>query len=86
MLWFLPKEKHVFLKKNLLCDMLLGCPRVLRTVPGTENVLLASVECTFSRNDSDELAGNASHRYGKSVFNQVCKIEENFILCDRSVL
>lgn len=53
--------------------MLLGCPRVVRTDPGTENVLLASVQCTLRRNDNDDLAGNASHRYGKSVFNQVGK-------------
>ena len=53
------------------CLLFLGCPRVVRTDPGTENVLLASLQCTLRRDGPDELAGNASHRYGKSVFNQV---------------
>ena len=63
--------RTAFLKTALLCDLLLGCPRVVRTDPGTGNVLLASVQCTLRRDNNDDLAENASHRYGKSVFNQV---------------
>ena len=48
-----------------------GCPRILRTDPGTENTLLSAVQCTFRRDANDDFAGGKAHRYGKSVFNQV---------------
>ncbi|XP_028516806.1 uncharacterized protein LOC110245566 isoform X2 [Exaiptasia diaphana] len=47
-----------------------GCPQILRTDPGSENTLIAALQCTFRRNSTDQFAGDASHRYGKSVFNQ----------------
>ena len=54
-------------------DELGGCPTLLRTDCGTENVIIAATQC-FLRDDddddNDEFAGEKSHRYGASTMNQ----------------
>ena len=47
-----------------------GCPRLLRTDPGTENGTMAAVQCYLRANDDDELSGEKAHRYGSSTSNQ----------------
>ena len=39
---------------------------------GTENTTIAFLQPVFRHNGLDHLAGGKSHRYGKSVTNQVC--------------
>ena len=51
--------------------MLPGCPKILRTDPGTENSIVAVVQPALRHNGSDNFAGSNSHRYGKSPSNQV---------------
>ena len=47
-----------------------GCPRLLRTDPGTENGIMAAIQCYLRMNDDDELAAERAHRYGSSTSNQ----------------
>ncbi|XP_019634936.1 PREDICTED: uncharacterized protein LOC109477911 isoform X2 [Branchiostoma belcheri] len=47
-----------------------GCPLIVRSDPGSENVVVAAIQCTFRARDADEHAGPKSHQYGKSVHNQ----------------
>ena len=47
-----------------------GCPRLLRTDPGTENGAMAAIQCCLRASDEDELAGEKAHRYGSSTGNQ----------------
>ena len=47
-----------------------GCPRVLRTDCGTENVTMAAMQCYFRGNGNDDQAGLNAHRYGSSPTNQ----------------
>ena len=47
-----------------------GCPVLLRTDRGTENTVMAAIQCYFRRNGNDELAGGRAHRYGASTSNQ----------------
>ena len=47
----------------------LGCPKILRTDPGTENSIV--VQPALRHNASDSFAGSNSHCYGKSPSNQV---------------
>ena len=47
-----------------------GCPALLRTDRGTENVSMATVQCFLRRNHQDSLAGLNAHRYGSSHPNQ----------------
>ena len=44
-----------------------GCPRLLRTDPGTENGTMAAIQCYLRMNDDDELAAEKAHRYGSST-------------------
>ena len=46
-----------------------GCPTLLRTDNGTENVM-AGMQCYFRSNGADEFAGVKAHRYGSSPANQ----------------
>ena len=46
-----------------------GCPRLLRTDCGTENSLMATMQCLLRADGEDELAGEKSHRYGPSTGN-----------------
>ena len=41
-----------------------GCPRLLRTDCGTENGVMATMQCLLRADGEDELAGEKSHRYG----------------------
>ena len=47
-----------------------GCPRLLRTDPGTESGTMAVIQCYLRANDDDELSGEKAHRYGSSTSNQ----------------
>ena len=47
-----------------------GCPTILRTDRGTENVIMSSAQCFLRRNGTDSLAGLKAHRYGSSHSNQ----------------
>ena len=50
---------------------LIGCPKNLRTDPGTENSIVAVVQPAFRHSGNDSFAGLNSHRYGKSPSNKV---------------
>lgn len=47
-----------------------GCPILLRTDCGTENVVMAGMQCYFRQNGQDEFAGEKAHKYGSSPANQ----------------
>ena len=47
-----------------------GVPRILRGDRGTENVNVAGLQRFFRRNSLDNMAGNKSFLYGRSVSNQ----------------
>lgn len=49
----------------------IGCPRMVQTDRGSENVKLAFMQPFLRRNDTDSLANWKSFRYGRSVSNQV---------------
>ena len=54
-----------------LSDLHTGCPKILRTDPGTENSIVAIIQPALRHSGSDNFAGSNSHRYGKSPSNQV---------------
>ena len=56
-----------------------GIPRVLRGDRGTENVNVAGLQCYFRRNCHDDMAGNKSFLYGRSVSNQRIKAWWSFL-------
>ena len=47
-----------------------GCPRIVRSDCGSENVILAAMQCHFRALHQDEFAGDKAHRYGSSPTNQ----------------
>ena len=47
-----------------------GCPTILRTDNGTENVIVAGMQCFFRCNGIDNYAGVEGHRYGVLPANQ----------------
>ena len=47
-----------------------GCPSLLRTDCGTENVVIAGVQSFLRVECDDDLAGEKAHRYGPSTGNQ----------------
>ena len=47
-----------------------GCPKLLRTDPGTENVVTATMQCLLRANGNGEFTGEKVHRYGPSTGNQ----------------
>lgn len=47
-----------------------GCPLLIRTDCGTENVIMASMQCFFRQNGNDLFAGEKAHKYGSSPANQ----------------
>ncbi len=47
-----------------------GCPTILRTDNGTENVVVAGMQCFFRCDGTDDYAGVRAHRYGTSPANQ----------------
>ncbi len=46
------------------------CPTIVRTDNGTENVIVAGIQCYFRCNGNDENAGVKAHKYGSSPANQ----------------
>ena len=47
-----------------------GCPTLIRTDRGTENGIMATVQCFLRRNDTHSQSGINAHRYGSSHSNQ----------------
>lgn len=47
-----------------------GCPKLLRTDPGTENVVMATMQCLLRAKSNDEFTGEKAHRYDTSTGNQ----------------
>ena len=47
-----------------------GCPKLCRTDRGTENTIMAGMQCFFRRYGNDELSAERAHRYGSSITNQ----------------
>ena len=47
-----------------------GCPTLLRTDNGTENVIMAAMQAYFRTSGDDEMAGINAHRYDFSQSNQ----------------
>lgn len=56
-----------------------GCPLIVRTDCGTENGMMASMQCYFRQDGDDSFSGDKSHRYGSSPANQ--RIEGLFYFC-----
>ena len=50
---------------------LIGCLKILRTDPGTENSIVAVVQPAVCHSGNDSFAGSNSHCYGKSPSNRV---------------
>ena len=57
-----------------------GCPSIVRTDAGTENLALAVIQPILRHSHTDEFAQEKSHRYGKSTTNQVLKINDYFLV------
>jgi hypothetical protein len=55
-----------------------GCLSLVRTDAGTENSALAVVQPILRHCHTDEFAQEKSHRYGKSITNQVLKMHDYF--------
>lgn len=47
-----------------------GWPRIVRFDYGTENVVLATMQCYFINVENDEFAAEKAHQYGSSPSNQ----------------
>lgn len=47
-----------------------GCPILVRSDCGTENGIMAAMQCFFRQNGDDCLAGDKAHKYGSSPANQ----------------
>ena len=47
-----------------------GCPRIVRSDCATENVTLASTQCSLRATHQDEYAAEKAHRCGSSPANQ----------------
>ena len=61
-----------------------GCPVLLRTDNGTENVIMAAMQAYFRSDGDDELAGVNAHRYGSSPANQRIECWWSFLRKNRS--
>ena len=48
----------------------MGCPILLRTGCGTENGVIAAMQCYFRQDGIDEFSGEKAHKYGSSPANQ----------------
>ena len=46
------------------------CPVIVRTDCGTENGMLAAMQCYFCNDGTDSFAGENAHQYGTSTRNQ----------------
>lgn len=74
-LWFkvTPSNNNPSTVGNFFLDCvseLQGCPKLLRTDPGTENLVMATMQCLLRANGNDEFTGEKAHRYGPSTGNQ----------------
>ena len=47
-----------------------GCPRIVRSDCGTENIIIAAMQCYFRVNDNDEHGGLQAHQYGSDHLPQ----------------
>ena len=64
-------DPRVPAKLNLdTVQSLKGCPRIVRSDCGTENVTLAAIQCSLRATHHDEYAAEKAHRYGSSPANQ----------------
>jgi hypothetical protein len=61
-----------------------GCPQRVRTDCGTENVLIAGMQCYLRADGLDEWAGEKSHIYGSSPANQRIEAWWSFLRRNRS--
>lgn len=61
-----------------------GCPMLLRTDNGTENILMAGMQAYFRSSGEDHLAGCKAHRYGSSPANQRIECWWSFLRKNRS--
>ena len=48
----------------------MGCPTLLRTDCGTENGVMAAMQCSFRQDGIDEFSSEKAHKYGSSPANQ----------------
>jgi hypothetical protein len=61
-----------------------GCPQRVRTDCGTENVVLAGMQCYLRAEGLDEFSGEKSHNYGSSPANQRIEAWWSFLRRSRS--
>ena len=61
-----------------------GCPQRVRTDCGTENILVAAMQCYLRADGLDEWAGEKSHVYGSSPANQRIEAWWSFLRRNRS--
>ncbi len=58
-----------------------GCPLLIRTDCGTENGIMASMQCFFRQNGNDLFAGEKAHKYGSSPANQRIEVWWSSLKC-----
>ena len=64
-------DPHVVGKLFIKCvKEMQFCPTLLRTDRGTENGIMATIQCFLRRNHTDSLSELKAHRYGSSHTNQ----------------
>ena len=61
-----------------------GCPILLRTDCGTENGIMAAMQCYLRQDGNDEFSGEKAHRYGTSPSNQRIECWWSFLRRSRS--
>lgn len=61
-----------------------GCPKIVRSDCGTENVTLAAMQCSLRALHTDEFAAEKAHRFGPSPANQRIKGWWSFLQRNRS--
>ena len=50
---------HYYLQ---MVETVSGCPKLCRTDRGTENTIMAGIQCLFRRYSNDELSAERAHR------------------------
>ena len=61
-----------------------GCPKLVRSDCGTENVTVAAMQCNLRALHQDEFAGDKAHRFGSSPANQRIEGWWSFLKRNRS--
>jgi len=82
-----PSNNNPVVIANLYLDAVQsigGCPKKIRNDCGSENVVLAAMQCFLRRNHDDDLAGEKSHVYGPSHSNQRIEAWWSFYKRNRS--